>query len=152
MTTWHSPWELRQKLGNQFRTNLNPNLSLFNMPISYLILRLLLVLLCHIATIWTSSARAATARLLIYSATQRFRHDSIPTAITVLKEHGPSIDAIFDATEDASQFNDANLAKYDALIFLSTTGEGDHSSSFTLETWPQPCWSPPKWHGLPTIY
>ena len=70
------------------------------------------------------SAKAATARLLIYSATERFRHDSIPTAIGVLKDKGPSIDAIFDATEDAAAFNDTNLAKYDALIFLSTTGEG----------------------------
>ena len=90
------------------------------------LLRLLPVLLYHIATLWTPSARAATARLLVYSATQGFRHDSIPTAITVLKEHGPSIDAIFDVTEDASQFNDANLAKYDAVIFLSTTGNGEH--------------------------
>lgn len=75
--------------------------------------------------VWTVPINAAvTARLLIYSATQRFRHDSIPTAIDVLKKKGPSIDAVFDATEDASMFEDANLAKYDALVFLSTTGEG----------------------------
>jgi hypothetical protein len=82
------------------------------------------LLLFHIATIWIPSARAATARLLIYSATTAFRHDSIPTAIRALQT-APSVDAIFDATEDASDFNDANLAKYDALIFLSTTGEGE---------------------------
>ncbi|SRR6266511_1725721 len=74
--------------------------------------------------VWMVPTNAATARLLIYSATQRFRHDSIPTAIDVLKKKGPSIDVVFDATEDASMFEDANLAKYDALIFLSTTGEG----------------------------
>jgi hypothetical protein len=90
------------------------------------LLCLLPLLLCHVVTVFIPSARAATARLLIYSATERFRHDSIPTATTVLKAHGPSIDAIFDATEDASQFNEANLAKYDAVIFLSTTGEGNH--------------------------
>jgi len=88
--------------------------------VTYLLLPLFL---CHIIP----SAGAATARLLIYSATERFRHDSIPTAIDSLKENGPAIDVIFDATEDASQFNDANLAMYDALVFLSTTGEGELS-------------------------
>jgi hypothetical protein len=70
---------------------------------------------------------ATTARLLVYSATQGYRHDSIPNAISALKSNGATIDAIFDATEDASQINDAYLAKYDVLIFLSTTGEGDES-------------------------
>lgn len=79
-----------------------------------------------LVTVWTLPTNAATARLLIYSATQRFRHDSIPTAIDVLKEKGPSIDVVLDATEDASMFDDTNLAKYDALVFLSTTGEGVH--------------------------
>src|SRR6266571_838404 len=77
-----------------------------------------------LAIVWTVPTNAATARLLIYSATQQFRHDSIPTAIDVLKKKGPSIDVVFDATEDASMFEDANLAKYDALLFLSTTGKG----------------------------
>jgi len=67
---------------------------------------------------------AAHARLLIYSATQRFRHDSIPTAIEQLKAKGGEINVQFDATEDQTQFSDANLAKYDGILFLSTTGEG----------------------------
>lgn len=66
---------------------------------------------------------AAHARLLIYSATQRFRHDSIPTAIEQLNAKGGEIDVQFDATEDQTQFSDANLAKYDGILFLSTTGE-----------------------------
>ncbi|KIM39983.1 hypothetical protein M413DRAFT_415143 [Hebeloma cylindrosporum] len=66
---------------------------------------------------------AAHARLLIYSATQRFRHDSIPTAIERLKAKGGEIDVEFDATEDQTRFSDANLANYDGVLFLSTTGE-----------------------------
>ena len=73
---------------------------------------------------------AAHARLLIYSATQRFRHDSIPTAIEQLKSKGGEIDVEFDATEDQTQFSDANLAKYDGVLFLSTTGEGEWLISF----------------------
>jgi hypothetical protein len=93
------------------------------------LLRLLPFLLCHTAIIRLPVARAGTARLLIYSATLEYRHDSIPTAIRVLKAGRPEIDAIFDSTEDASQFTDANLAKYDALIFLSNSGEGDRPST-----------------------
>ncbi|KAG6909945.1 hypothetical protein DXG01_014214 [Tephrocybe rancida] len=65
----------------------------------------------------------APARILIYSATAGFRHDSIPTATAALKANGPSINAQFDSTEDKSQFTLENLSQYDALLFLSTTGE-----------------------------
>ncbi|GLB40513.1 putative trehalose utilisation [Lyophyllum shimeji] len=63
------------------------------------------------------------ARVLIYSATARFRHDSIPTAIAALKAKGAAINVEFDATEDRAQFTDTVLAGYDAVLFLSTTGE-----------------------------
>ncbi|KAF8969254.1 class I glutamine amidotransferase-like protein [Flammula alnicola] len=63
------------------------------------------------------------ARILIYSATKGFRHDSIPTAIAALKAKEDSINATFDNTEDPSQFTDTILSNYDALVFLSTTGE-----------------------------
>jgi hypothetical protein len=88
------------------------------------VLVLVTLRLAIIVIVWTTPIYAATARLLLFSATQRFRHASIPTAIRVLQERGASIDVEFDATEDASLFTDANLAKYDALVFLSTTGEG----------------------------
>lgn len=67
---------------------------------------------------------AARARILIYSATTGFRHDSIPTAIAALKAKEGEIDTDFVATEDPTQFTDDNLAGFDAVIFLSTTGDG----------------------------
>ncbi|KAI3613660.1 glycosyl hydrolase [Moniliophthora roreri] len=70
-----------------------------------------------------SSQNSTVARVLIYSATRGFRHDSIPTAIEVLKAKGPSINVDFDNTEDENAFTDENLAGYDAVLFLSTTGE-----------------------------
>lgn len=72
----------------------------------------------------TSYAQALPAKILIYSATRGFRHDSIPTAIAALKANSSSINVQFDNTEDQAQFSDDNLAKYDAVLFLSTTGEG----------------------------
>lgn len=75
-----------------------------------------------------SVAQSNPARVLIYSATAGFRHDSIPTAIDSLKSKAASVNVIFDATEDRAQFKDDVLDRYDALMFLSTTGEGKHAA------------------------
>jgi hypothetical protein len=64
------------------------------------------------------------ARILIYSATADYRHDSIPTAIQALKDKGSSINVVFDNSEDKTLFTDQGLAVYDALLFLDNTGEG----------------------------
>jgi hypothetical protein len=69
--------------------------------------------------------QTSVARILIYSATREFRHDSIPTAIQAIKANQSAINAVFDNTEDQTQFNDQILAQYDALVFLDNTGEGD---------------------------
>ncbi|KAJ7284668.1 class I glutamine amidotransferase-like protein [Mycena rebaudengoi] len=63
------------------------------------------------------------ARVLVYTATAGFRHDSIPTAIQALKNRSSSINVVFDNTEDQTRFNDQTLAKYDAVMFLHNTGE-----------------------------
>ncbi|KAJ8692838.1 hypothetical protein PTI98_010112 [Pleurotus ostreatus] len=69
------------------------------------------------------SAFAQSPRILIYSATRGFRHDSIPTAIEALQNASNTINLRFDSTEDQALFNEQNLARYDAILFLSTTGE-----------------------------
>jgi type 1 glutamine amidotransferase len=66
-------------------------------------------------------------RVLVFSKTAGFRHDSIPDGIAALREIGagdgnePAIFAI-DATEDAAAFTGENLKKYACIVFLSTTG------------------------------
>jgi len=62
-------------------------------------------------------------RVLVFSKTAGFRHDSIPDGIAALKELGGPAGITVDATEEAGQFTTANLAKYDAVVFLSTTGD-----------------------------
>ncbi|KIY51807.1 hypothetical protein FISHEDRAFT_64107 [Fistulina hepatica ATCC 64428] len=62
--------------------------------------------------IWPGVMAGSSARVLIYSATVDFRHDSIPTAIQALKIEAP-----------LDQVNDNTLARYDALLFLMNTGE-----------------------------
>ncbi|CAE6426891.1 unnamed protein product [Rhizoctonia solani] len=64
-----------------------------------------------------------TPRILIYSATAGYRHESIPAATAALQQLGQQHGLAFDAIEDRAQFNDNNLANYDALLFLSNSQE-----------------------------
>ncbi len=73
------------------------------------------------ATVVAKKAGSAK-RILIFSKTAGFRHASIPDGIaalrTLAKEHGVGI----DASEDSTVFTDDHLKRYDAVVFLSTTG------------------------------
>ncbi len=59
----------------------------------------------------------------MFSETAGFRHDSIPAGITAIQEIGAANGFAVDATEDSTAFTDANLAQYQAVICLSTTGD-----------------------------
>ena len=62
------------------------------------------------------------ARILVFSETAGFRHDSIPAGIDALQTLGAQHGFDVDATEDPQVFSDATLAAYQAVVFLSTTG------------------------------
>jgi type 1 glutamine amidotransferase len=65
---------------------------------------------------------AARYRVLVFSRTAGFRHDSIPDAIAAVRTLGDQNSFLVDATEDPSVFTDSVLAGYGAVIFLLTTG------------------------------
>ena len=70
-----------------------------------------------------SAAQDAEPRLLVFSKTVGFRHSSIPAGIQMIREIG-SLDGFdVEQSEDASIFTDENLATFDAVVFLSTTGD-----------------------------
>lgn len=72
-------------------------------------------------------------RLLVFSKTAAFRHASIPDAIAALRKLAQSQHVAIDFTEDSSVFTDANLARYNAVIFLLTTGhilDADQQAAF----------------------
>jgi type 1 glutamine amidotransferase len=62
-------------------------------------------------------------RVLVFSRTAGFRHDSIPEGVAAVRELGASAGFSVDATEDAAAFTPRNLRRYDAVVFLSTTGD-----------------------------
>ena len=72
-----------------------------------------------------SSEREASAkpRILVFTKTAGFRHESIPAAIAAVRELGAANGLTVDATEDSAAFTDANLARYEAVVFLMTTGD-----------------------------
>ncbi|QSF56523.1 ThuA domain-containing protein [Nocardioides sp. zg-1228] len=79
---------------------------------------------------WTADADASAAAAadesfdaLLFSRTAAFRHDNIGAATTAIQALAASNNFTVTATEDASAFNDANLANYEVVIFLSTTGD-----------------------------
>lgn len=60
---------------------------------------------------------------LVFSKTAGFRHGSIPTGIAAIEKLGHDHGFSVTATEDANAFTDENLAKYDVVVWLSTTGD-----------------------------
>ncbi|NSC24649.1 DUF1080 domain-containing protein [Streptomyces albus subsp. chlorinus] len=62
-------------------------------------------------------------RVLVFSRTAGFRHDSIPDGIAAIRQLGADGGFRVDATEDAAAFTPRKLARYDAVVFLSTTGD-----------------------------
>jgi type 1 glutamine amidotransferase len=102
-----------------------------------------LVLAAVAATGWAASsgggapgsqASPARFRVLVFSKTTGFRHDSIPVGIATIRRLGREHRFAVDQTEDERAFTDRNLARYDALVFLSTTGDPiarqDHRRAF----------------------
>ncbi|GAA2360564.1 ThuA domain-containing protein [Dactylosporangium salmoneum] len=69
------------------------------------------------------AAAATPFDVLVFSKTAGFRHDSIPAGIAAIQALGAANGFTVDTTEDAAAFTDANLAKYEAVVWLSTTGD-----------------------------
>jgi type 1 glutamine amidotransferase len=95
--------------------------------------------------------------VLVFSKTAGFRHDAIPAGIQLIRDLGAANSFTVTATEDAGQFNATNLARFEAVVFLNTTGDvldagqqtafenyiragggfvGVHSASDTEYNWP----------------
>ena len=96
-------------------------------------------------------------RILVFSKTAAFRHASIPDGIAAVRKLGAQNGFEVEASEDANLFNDGDLSRFDAVLFLCTTGSiflpsqqaaleryleggkgyvGVHSASDTEHTWP----------------
>ena len=103
------------------------------------------------------TAELDDVRILLFSRTEGFRHASIEPGIAALVQLADDAGFQLDATEDGDAFTPANLGRYQAVVFLSTTGDvldepqqnalmefvragggyiGVHSASDTEYDWP----------------
>ena len=62
-------------------------------------------------------------RILLFSKTEGYRHECIPVATAALRKFCMANGIAVDTTEDASNFNAKNLCRYNAVVFLCTTGD-----------------------------
>ncbi|MEV4200641.1 lectin [Micromonospora globbae] len=61
--------------------------------------------------------------VLVFSKTAGFRHDSIAVGTQAIRDLGAANNFTVTATEDAAAFTTGNLAQYEAVVFLNTTGD-----------------------------
>ena len=70
-----------------------------------------------------NAQRQDAYRILVFSRTAGFRHDSIPDGIAAIRTAATAHGVAVEQTEDAAVFEAAQLAMYGAIVFLSTTGD-----------------------------
>lgn len=61
-------------------------------------------------------------KVLIYSKTAGYHHESIAAGIKAIQKLGSENGFAVDSTTDSTYFTSQNLKKYNAVIFLNTTG------------------------------
>jgi Trehalose utilisation len=120
-------------------------------------LLVLLVLVAILAPVPALAEAKPRFRLLVFTKTAAFRHDSIPVATAAIRELGAQHRFAIHATEDASGFTFRGLRRYAAVVWLMTSGDvlnptqqrafeaymrrgggyvGVHSASDTEYDWP----------------
>lgn len=62
-------------------------------------------------------------RVLVYSKTLGYRHDSITNGVQAIRELGAKNGFAVEATEDSNTLTATNLARFRAVVFLSVTGD-----------------------------
>ncbi|SEI37705.1 cytochrome c [Dyadobacter koreensis] len=86
---------------------------------------ILIRLMCLGLYLSTSLTYAQTTafNILVFSKTASFRHASIDAGKKALSKLATEKGFTTSFTEDAAQFSDKNLQKYNAVLFLNTTGD-----------------------------
>nr|WP_255783774.1 ThuA domain-containing protein [Lysobacter chinensis] len=62
-------------------------------------------------------------RMLVFTRTTGWRHDSIPDALKTLRQLAEAESIAVDASENPADFNPGNLAPYRLVVFANTTGD-----------------------------
>jgi type 1 glutamine amidotransferase len=75
-------------------------------------------------------------RVLLFSRTVGYRHDSIPAAIAAFMQLQGDGDYQAESTEDPMAFTADNLGRFEVVVFLMTTGDVlDDAQQSAFEAW-----------------
>ena len=66
--------------------------------------------------------QAQMKKVLVFTKTLGWRHQSIETGVETIKDFGRKHNFVVEHTEDSLLFSRKPLDQYDAIVFLSTTG------------------------------
>lgn len=66
--------------------------------------------------------REGKPRILVFTKTAGFYHESIPAGVAAIEKLGKENGFDTDTTSDAALFTDETLRQYSAIVFLNTTG------------------------------
>jgi len=77
--------------------------------------------LAVLASACMAAHAASKPKVLVYSGSTGYRHESIPAAVEALKSLGAKAGYEIVATEDPAVFSAENLAQYKVLVLVSTS-------------------------------
>ena len=73
--------------------------------------------------LWSYVLVKETPRILVFSKTAAFRHTSIEAGQKAIQQLGKQHGFTVDVTENAEQFDESNLKRYQPVVLLNTTGD-----------------------------
>ncbi|WWC91699.1 uncharacterized protein L201_006645 [Kwoniella dendrophila CBS 6074] len=80
-------------------------------------------ILAYTIAVMSQVQAQSTPKVLVYTATAGYRHDSIPTAIEVLGQNAQKYGVEFQFSEDMSLFTNDTLSTFDGVMFVSNSDE-----------------------------
>src|SRR3982751_1990870 len=80
------------------------------------------LIVINMAITLSSCNQHSAPAVLVFAKTKGWKHTSIPFGIAAIQKLGRENGFAVDTTKDAVYFNDKDLKKYHAVIFLNTTG------------------------------
>ena len=69
------------------------------------------------------SPESARPRVLVFTKTAGYRHESIAAAVAAVRDLGRAHGFVVDHAESGDAFTDLNLRRYAVVVFASTTGD-----------------------------
>jgi type 1 glutamine amidotransferase len=84
-----------------------------------------LLLFCLFASFrcTTRQEAASPPRILVFTKTAGFVHNSIPDGVAAIRKMGGENNWIVDTTSNSGLFTQNHLKQYKAIVFMSTTGD-----------------------------